>query len=206
MISYGFVPALMGFAFVGSITPGPNNLMLMASGANYGLRRSLPHMLGISLGHGFMVFVLGLGLLGIFERFPAVKIALTVLCTLYLLFLTWKIATAAPPGQAREGGKPFTFFQAAAFQWVNPKAVYLAIAAQTNYAPDPDMGLPFWLSSLLVALMFIFTNLPSISIWAWMGTQIRRWLQSPVQLRAFNLTMATLLLATLVPVLKELAG
>ena len=88
---------LVGFAFALSITPGPNNLMLMASGANFGLLRTLPHMLGISLGHGFMVFLMGLGLVRLFESYPNLRLALTVLCSAYLLWLAWKIANAAPP-------------------------------------------------------------------------------------------------------------
>ncbi len=201
---FDFLPALITFAFVSSITPGPNNLMLMASGANYGFRRSLPHMAGISLGHGFMVFLLGLGLLQLFDTFPKLKLILTVICTLYLLYLAYKIATASAPGKVKQGGKPLTFLQAAAFQWVNPKAIYMAITAQTAYAPNATEAIPLWLASLMVAIAFTCTNLPSVSTWAWAGTQIRRWLQSPARLGAFNYTMATLLVLTLVPVIKGL--
>lgn len=202
-MTFDFLPALITFAFVSSITPGPNNLMLMASGANYGFRRSLPHMAGISLGHGFMVFLLGLGLLQLFDTFPWLKLILTVICSVYLIYLAYKIATASAPGEAKEGSKPFTFLQAAAFQWVNPKAIYMAITAQTNYGPETSTT-PLWITSLMVALAFTCTNLPSVSTWAWMGTQIRRWLQSPARLRAFNLTMAALLVLTLVPVIRGL--
>lgn len=202
-MTFDFLPALITFAFVSSITPGPNNLMLMASGANYGFRRSLPHMAGISLGHGFMVFLLGLGLLQLFDTFPWLKLILTVICSVYLIYLAYKIATASAPGEAKEGSRPFTFLQAAAFQWVNPKAIYMAITAQTNYGPEASTA-PLWITSLMVALAFTCTNLPSVSTWAWMGTQIRRWLQSPARLRAFNLTMAALLVLTLVPVIKGL--
>ncbi len=189
--------ALIGFAFASSITPGPNNLMLMASGANFGLRRTLPHMLGVSLGHGLMVFLLGLGLVQVFEHFPRVRLALTVVCTIYLLYLAWKIANAAPPKDAEAESRPFTFLQAAAFQWVNPKAIYMAITAQTYYAP-PDAG---WWGAATVAGAFICVNFPSVSLWAWMGVQMKRFLGQGRRLRIFNGAMALLLVGTLVPIL-----
>lgn len=187
----------MGFALASSITPGPNNLMLMASGANFGLRRTLPHMLGVSLGHGLMVFLLGLGLVRVFEQFPRVRFALTGICTIYLLFLAWKIANAAPPKEADTAGRPLTFLQAAAFQWVNPKAIYMAITAQTYYAP-PESG---WWGAAMVAIPFICVNLPSVSLWAWMGVQMKRFLGQGRRLRIFNGAMALLLVGTLVPIL-----
>lgn len=189
--------ALMGYALATSITPGPNNLMLMASGANFGLARTLPHMLGVSLGHGFMTFVLGLGLVQVFHSFPVVRIVLTVLCSAYLLWLAWKIANAAPPKEGQPAGTPLTFLQAAAFQWVNPKAIFMSITAQTNYAPD---GAGWW-GALMVAVIFACINLPSVSVWAWMGVQVKRFLGTGGRLRAFNITMALLLVASLVPIL-----
>ena len=189
--------ALVGFAFASSVTPGPNNLMLMASGANFGLRRSLPHMFGISLGHAFMVTLVGLGLGQVFDTYPAARLVLQVLSTAYLLYLAWKIATAAPPRAGEARGKPFTFLQAAAFQWVNPKAWYMAIYAVTNYTP-PEAGV--LTGALIVAGVFAATNLPSITLWATIGTQLRRLLTRPRLLRGFNWTMAGLLVLTLLPV------
>ena len=187
---------LVGFAFVSSITPGPNNLMLMASGANFGLRRTMPHMLGISIGHAFMVLLVGLGLGQLFARYPTAQIALQAVSTTYLLYLAWKIANAAPPTESASQGRPFTFLQAAAFQWVNPKAWYMAIYAVTNYTPEDG---PLW-PSALVAIVFSCTNLPSVAVWAAIGTQIKRLLTRPRLLRAFNWTMAILLTLTLIPV------
>jgi threonine/homoserine/homoserine lactone efflux protein len=189
--------SLIGFAFALSITPGPNNLMLMASGANFGLRRTLPHMFGISLGHGLMVFLMGLGLLELFAIFPMVRTVLTVLTTAYLLWLAWKIANAAPPSETAAKGTPLTFLQAAAFQWVNPKAIYMAIAAQTNYAVQGSG----WVGAGLVALVFLMTNFPSITVWAWLGVQMKRLLGTGRRLRIFNVTMAGLLVLTLIPIL-----
>lgn len=187
---------LIGFAVVSSITPGPNNLMLMASGANFGLRRTLPHMFGISLGHMFMVFLVGIGLGQLLTLYPALGLAMLILSTAYLLYLAWKIANAAPPKAREATGKPFTFLQAAAFQWVNPKAWYMALYAVANYAPE-GAG---WRGALLVASVFAMTNLPSITVWATLGTQVRRLLGRPGLLRAFNWGMAGLLILTLIPV------
>jgi threonine/homoserine/homoserine lactone efflux protein len=187
------LPALLAFAFVSSITPGPNNLMLLASGANFGVRRSVPHMLGISIGHSFMVVVVGLFLMGVFHAVPALHTVLTVASVLYLLWLAAKIATATPK-EGTSRARPFTFWQAAAFQWVNPKAWYMAIGAITLYAGDRPLGV------LLVALIFAATNLPSISVWTVLGQQMRRFLGTPGRLRAFNWTMAALLVLSLWPV------
>lgn len=188
------LPALLGFAFVASITPGPNNLMLLASGANFGFRRTLPHLLGVAGGHSFMIVVVGLGLMRLFAAYPFLHDVLTAASVAYLLWLAWRIATAVPKdGAAR--GRPFTFLQAAAFQWVNPKAWYMAVGAITLYAGEATWGV------LAVALAFAATNLPSISAWAALGTQMRRWLDRPARLRAFNWTMAALLVLSLAPVL-----
>lgn len=190
--------ALIGFAFASSITPGPNNLMLMASGANYGLRRTLPHMLGISLGHAFMVLMVGVVLLQVFVTYPVLNIVLKSVSAAYMLWLAWKIANAVAPEAKEVTGKPFTFLQAAAFQWVNPKAWFMAITAISVYAPQ-DQNI--WVGSLIVAGVFAATNLPSVSVWAWMGVQVRRWLGSARRLRVFNLTMAVLLVVSLYPLL-----
>jgi threonine/homoserine/homoserine lactone efflux protein len=108
-MSYDILTALIGFAFVSSITPGPNNMMLLASGANFGLRRSVPHMLGISIGHSFMVTLVGLGLGGVFVAYPASYTAMKVASVAYMIWLAWKIAHAAAPKAAESQGKPFTF-------------------------------------------------------------------------------------------------
>lgn len=114
--------ALVIFAFVSSVTPGPNNLMLMASGANFGVWRTVPHMLGISCGFGLMVLLVGVGLIRVFDTFPLVYTVLKILSLGYLLFLAWKIAQAQPLGQGRGAARPMTFLQAASFQWVKPGA------------------------------------------------------------------------------------
>lgn len=193
--------ALMGFAVATSITPGPNNLMLLASGANYGLRRTVPHMLGISLGHGFLIVVVGIGLAAIFEAYPVLRRAMMGVSLVYLGWLAWKVANAAPPGEAKVTGKPLTFLQAAAFQWVNPKGWYMALTAISAYTP-PDAGI--W-GPVPVAAIFSATNLPAILVWAAFGTQVRRLLRDARHLRLFNVTMAVLLVLTMIPILRGLA-
>lgn len=188
--------ALAAFAFVSSITPGPNNLMLMASGANFGFRRTLPHMLGVGLGFVFMVVVVGLGLARLFDLWPPLHLVLKAASVAFLLWLAWRIANAAPPSEAKEGGRPLTFFEAAAFQWVNPKAWAMALTAMSVYSPDRTL-----LSVAAVAAVFGAVNIPSISVWTAMGLQVRRWLTTAARLRRFNWTMAALLVASLWPVL-----
>lgn len=197
-MTYEILIALMGFAFASSVTPGPNNLMLMASGANYGLRRTVPHMLGISIGHAFMVAMVGIILLQVFETYPVLNLILKVLSATYMIWLAWKIANAVPPEAKEVTGKPFTFLQAAAFQWVNPKAWFMAITAISAYAPQ-DRGVV--VGSVLVALVFAAVNLPSVTVWAWMGVQVRRWLGTARRLRVFNVSMAVLLVVSLYPML-----
>mmetsp|Transcript_2923 Transcript_2923/g.5118 ORF Transcript_2923/g.5118 Transcript_2923/m.5118 type:complete len:198 (+) Transcript_2923:54-647(+) len=188
--------ALVAFAFVSSITPGPNNLMLMASGANFGFRRTIPHMLGIGIGFTFMVMLVGAGLVQVFDTYPVSYTVLKVGSVLYLLYLAWKIATAAPIKDGQGKGQPMTFLQAAGFQWVNPKAWAMALTAVTVYAP----GTTLWAIGL-VALIFGAINLPSVSTWTLLGQQMARILTNPARLTAFNWTMATLLIASLYPVL-----
>lgn len=195
-MEYALFTALLGFAFVASVTPGPNNLMLLASGANFGVRRTLPHMLGVSLGHSFMVGVVGLGLAQLFSTLPALRLALSVVSIIYMLWLAWKIAHAAAPEAGKAGGKPFTFLQAAAFQWVNPKAWIMAVSAQTNYAQGDH-----WQAAVIVAVGFLIVNFPAITLWAWLGQEIRRILTNPRRLTLFNWSMAILLVASLVPIL-----
>ncbi len=189
--------ALALFAFVSSATPGPNNLMLMASGANFGFRRTVPHMLGISVGFLVLMLGAGIGLVQIFDRFPVVYTLLLVASVAYLLWLAWKIANAAPAQAQAAKGNPMTFLQAAAFQWVNPKAWTMALTAITVHVADGGTAM-----LALAALVFALVNLPSISMWTVMGQQMARFLTNPMRLRLFNWSMAALLVVSLYPVLK----
>lgn len=201
-MDYALLAPLVVFAFVSSATPGPNNMMLLASGANFGVWRTVPHMVGIGLGFGLMIVLVGLGLMQLFDAFPVTNLILKIVSVIYLVWLSWKIATAAPrlSDAPDTGGTPMTFLQAAAFQWVNPKAWSMGIYAITNFAKD-DAGARSVIAVCVVAVAFVIVNFPSVTIWAVLGQQMRRFLTSPARLRAFNWTMAGLLLATLMPVL-----
>lgn len=192
--------AFIAFAFVTSVTPGPNNMMLLASGVNFGLRRSLPHMFGISLGFMLLVASVGLGLGQLFERIPLLYSVLRYLGAAYLLYLAWKIAgSGAPDSQSKAAGKPFTFLQAAAFQWVNPKAWIMAIGAITTYTPQEN----FVVNVLLIAALFALVNCPSVGLWTVAGSLLRNWLSNARALRTFNIGMALLLVASLYPIFAD---
>ena len=196
-MTYDLLLALLGFAFVTSVTPGPNNLMLMASGANFGFRRTLPHMLGISLGFAVLAGAVGLGLAGLLHGFPPAMLALKGLAVGYMLWLAWKIAHAAAPGEGRAAARPMSVLQAALFQWVNPKAWAMALGAIAVYAPGGRIS-----EIALVAVVFSVVNLPTVGLWAWAGEALRHWLSDARRLRLFNLTMAAALVASLWPVVK----
>ena len=188
--------ALAAFAFVSSITPGPNNLMLMSSGANFGIGRTLPHMVGVAIGFVAMIVGVGAGLMQVFDAWPVTYAVLRVASLAYLAWLAWRIARAARPEGAAAGARPLTFLEAAAFQWVNPKAWAMALTAITLYAPSRDLG-----AITLVAVVFGAINLPSVGTWAAAGRWLRRLLDRPARLHAFNWTMAALLLASTIPML-----
>lgn len=195
-MTYELFFALALFAFVSSITPGPNNLMLMASGANFGFRRTIPHMLGVGLGFVFMVVLVGLGLVQVFDAFPVSYTVLKVVSVLYLLYLAWKIANAGPAEATGSSGTPMTFLQAAAFQWVNPKAWAMALTAISAYTPNQTVP-----AILLVGAVFGAINLPSVGSWTLLGQQMARFLTNPRRLTLFNWLMAVSLVASLYPVI-----
>lgn len=188
--------ALATFALATSITPGPNNLMLMSSGARFGLRRTLPHLLGVAIGFAFMLTLVGVGVSELLQRVPLLAEALRIACLIVLLGFAWKmVATPAVIGgdEPRETA-PLTFLQAAAIQWINPKAWAMALTAVAVYAPSSDL-----LAVLGVAAVFGAVNLPSTGLWAVLGREVRRVLAGPGRQRAFDWGMAGLLIASSVP-------
>lgn len=190
------------FALVTSITPGPNNLMLLASGVNFGFRRSIPHMLGISSGFMLMAFAVGLGLAEVFTQWPWLYGVLKWVGAIYMLYLAWCIATSAPPDDAVPDvrqAKPLRFWGAAAFQWVNPKAWVMAIGGFSTYVPASS-GLIVYAAA---AVLFALINLPCVSVWALCGAGLRQVLQVRRNLIAFNYGMATLLVVSLYPLLRS---
>jgi threonine/homoserine/homoserine lactone efflux protein len=197
IVTIGLLLAFAGFAFVSSITPGPNNAMLLASGVNFGFRRTIPHIVGVSLGCAIMLLLVGLGLGRIFATVPACYDVLRYVGAAYLLWLAWKIAHAGPMADGEAGGRPMTAWQAAAFQWVNPKAWILVIGAVSTYAPRDGFGQNVAVLAALLGLV----NAPAICIWVGFGTGLRPLLSHPGRVRAFNVTMALLLVASLLPLI-----
>ena len=187
------------FALVSSITPGPNNTMLLASGVNFGLRRTIPHALGVSLGFMVLVLAVGLGLGQVFEVLPWAYTALRYLGAAYLLYLAWRIANSGPIADSgAETSKPITFLGAAAFQWVNPKAWVMAVGAITTYTPAQG----YIYNVFIISLVFAIVNLPSVFVWAGFGSALRNVLRQPRWLRLFNWGMAILLVLSLYPLLQ----
>jgi threonine/homoserine/homoserine lactone efflux protein len=198
MTSEAFL-ALLVYAFVTSITPGPNNFMLLASGVNFGFVRTIPHMLGIGMGFLSLLLGVGFGLGAVLVAFPALHTGLKIAGGAYLLYLAWKIAMSRSMGKGGEvQAQPMTFLEAAAFQWVNPKAWVMAITAMAVYT---NPAAPF-LSVLLISFAFALVNLPSVSSWAGFGMALRGFLSDPVRLKWFNIAMGVLLAVTLWPMLK----
>ncbi|MDR2327691.1 MAG: LysE family translocator [Acidovorax sp.] len=195
------VPLAM-FSFVSSITPGPNNVMLTASGATFGFRRTLPHLLGISSGCSLMMLLVGAGLGSAFSTWPWLYTLLQVVGGSYLLWLTWKIANAAGVQRGESGARPFSFWQAAAFQWVNPKAWLMTVGIIAAYTPQDGFVANLLLSTTVLALV----GFPCICFWALFGSAVGRVLRTPQALRWFNYDMAFLLLLSLYPMAKELLG
>ena len=187
--------ALIAFAFVASVTPGPNNLMLMASGANFGVRRTLPNFFGITLGFIVMVILVGIGIMQVFSAYPVIYGVLRVASIAYLGYLAWKIAMSGS-FSATASATPMTVLQAALFQWVNPKAWAFALTMITVYAPSQSLA-----AVGFVALVAGLVNLPSIFVWILIGERMQRYLREGVRLRLFNYGMALLLLVSLYPVL-----
>ena len=189
--------ALMIFATASSVTPGPNNLMLLASGGNFGFRRTIPHMFGIATGFAVLLLATGFGLGAALAAFPALTIGLKIAGGGYLLYLAWRIATTRAVGRGKVGARPMTFLGAVAFQWVNPKAWFMAITAMSLYT---DASAPV-LSIFLITAGFVLVNLPSISAWAGFGTALSGFLEDPAKLKWFNLGMGALLAASIVPLI-----
>lgn len=183
--------ALVTFAFVSTITPGPNNIMLMASGANVGFRRTIPHVFGIVFGFSLMIVLVGLGLIEVFNRYPLTHNILQVSCIGYLLYLTIRIALSKQEQNQKFDYKPMSFWAAANFQWVNPKAWSMALSAISVYNISDS-----WQGVIIVSLIFAAINIPAASVWALVGERCQLLLSSQSNTKYFNYGMAALLLVS----------
>jgi len=195
---YDTLLALILFAFTTSITPGPNNMMLFASGVNFGFVRTIPHMFGIGIGFLVLLVAVGLGLGALLHSVPLLYTALKVSGCAYLIYIAWKIGSSRTLSDGKAGAVPMSFLQAAAFQWVNPKAWVMAVSAMATYTSEES----YLTSVAIVGVIFAAVNVPSVSTWAGFGSALRQWLSDPVRLKWFNITMAVLLVASLWPMLR----
>jgi len=188
--------ALVVFACVMAFTPGPNNVLLAASGVNFGFMRSMPHMLGVTIGFDVLLIAGAVGVGLLFSTFPALHTVLKVIGAAYMLWLAWKVANAHHTGgEGAAAAKPFTFTQAAAFQWINPKAIIATVGAIAIYVRPSHVWIDF---PIMVAVMTLAT-LGAVVTWTGFGVALRRFLRDPVRARIFNIAMAALLVASIVP-------
>lgn len=184
------VLSLFGLAMVAGWTPGPNNALVATSGAQFGFRRTFPHVAGIGIGFPIMMFCVSFGLGAIFQQSVFVREALRVIGIVVLLWFAWKVATAGKPNAEGGRGRPFTFLESASFQWINPKGWIMAISISSQFA-DPAKPL---MSSMIIASIFVFVGFTSAAGWTLFGTAMQRWLTTDMRANAFNWTMATMLL------------
>jgi threonine/homoserine/homoserine lactone efflux protein len=191
--------ALAIFALVMAGTPGPNNMMVMASGLNFGFRRTIPHMLGIAIGFGLMCVMVGLGLGQVFARFPMIYTVLRIAGTAYLLWLALAIARSGPVEEGEARGAPLSFMQAALFQWVNPKAWVIAVGAVSAYGQPEN----FAFSVSMIGLVMAVVTVPCVAVWTGFGTALRAILSDARQVVWFNRIMALLLVASLWPIIAD---
>ncbi len=191
--------ALVLFTVVAGVTPGPNNMMLMASGVNFGVRRTLPHLAGVVVGFAAMVALVGFGLDALFRVAPWLLPAMRYAGAAYLVWLAWRIARSGAVKQGGATGRPLGLIGAAAFQWINPKGWVMAVSALTTYAVSADYATTVF----VVALTCLIVSVPCSGVWVLFGAAMRRFLADPRRARPFNWTMAALLVASIAPVFWE---
>jgi len=201
-MSFQTFTAAVIFALAMGLTPGPNNVMLAASGSRFGIRRTLPHLAGVTVGFPVMLFLVGLGLASVLVGSPSLQLGMKIVSCAYLLWLAFQIARSTSAGGGAERGKPLSFLQAAAFQWVNPKAWLMAVGAISAYTAG--RGTQLYVQVAIITSITLAVTLLSTLVWTAFGAAIRRWLRSPGALRLFNVGMALLLLLSTAPILVEI--
>jgi len=189
------------FGVIAAVTPGPNNVMLTTTGLNFGIRRGLPHLLGICIGFPVMLALIGLGFATLFELYPILHEMIKIVGVVYLLYLAWKIAMTRGGVSEVEQARPINFWQAAAFQWVNPKAWIMGSSALAAYTTLDEN---FSLQVVIICITFTIITFPCAGIWLVSGAGLQRFLRDPHHLRLFNIAMALLLVASILPVIREL--
>ncbi|PCK33000.1 LysE family translocator [Pseudoalteromonas piscicida] len=196
-----YLIAVTLFAIASSVTPGPNNIMVMTSGVNFGLKRSIPLLSGICIGFSVMLLLAGLGFAALFERFPDLHFILKCVGVVYLLYLAYLIAVSPSDDNSNDNVKPFSFIKGALFQWVNAKAWIVAIGAISTYtSTDAD----FMSQNLMITCVFLLVSFPCVGIWLVFGSSLKHVLQNKRARKWFNLMMATLLVLSVVPIVLEI--
>ncbi len=199
-MSNSLLLAFVMFAVVMFFTPGPNNIMLLSSGLTYGFRRTVPHIMGITVGFAFMVGAVGVGLGTVFIAYPVLQTILKYAGVAYLIYLAAVIAMSKPVDPDQQKGRgPMTFWGAAMFQWVNAKGWVMVIGTITAYAAIAA----FPLNIVIQVVLSLILGAVSCTTWALFGTALRPLLTSPTAVRAFNIVMALVLLASLYPVFMD---
>lgn len=194
--------SLVLFAIASSATPGPNNILVLTSGLNFGVKRSLPLLSGICVGFAFMLMLVGVGFGYVFELFPSLHLVIKVVGTAYLLYLSWLIATSSGGLKATENAKPMSFVKGALFQWVNAKAWVVATGAIAAFTTTDEA---FATQTATLVLTFLVLSVPSVGIWLMFGSWLKKFLQTERNLKLFNYSMALLLAASVIPVVQEIA-
>ena len=197
-----FIP-MVGFMAIAAFTPGPNNIMLAASGANFGFTRTIPHMLGVTIGFGVMLLLLGLGLDQLFQRFPLVQQVFRTAALSFILYLAYGIARSGKSTDVKGKARPQYFWEAALFQLINPKGLVMAITVMSTFISP---GFAFLPQFLTLVLSFAFITLLSVVTWAWFGMVISGFLNTATRQRFFNVTMAVLLVGSILPVAFDMIG
>ncbi len=192
---------LLLFAISTSVTPGPNNIMLLSSGLNYGTRRTLPHCLGIAIGFPVMAIIVALGFGVIFQKYYWIKESLKIIGSLYMLYLAWKIASSTQSVKAKKPTvkKPLSFMQAAMFQWVNPKAWLMAIGVVSIFTFSHNA----LVNALGIGTVYLVVCSCTTTTWAALGHYLQKWLSNDRRRHCFNIIMALLLVLSIVLIFIE---
>ncbi|EHK9018818.1 LysE family translocator [Vibrio vulnificus] len=193
--------AVVLFAVSSSVTPGPNNIMVMTSGLNFGVKKSLPLLTGICVGFTVMLLLVGLGFAQLFVTFPSLHLIIKCVGVLYLLYLAYLIARSAGKVESSEQSQPFTFMKGALFQWVNAKAWVVATGAIAAFT---TVGASFFSQNLMIAATFFLVSFPCVGVWLMFGSMLKNALNSPRSRSAFNYVMSGLLVLSVVPVASEI--
>jgi threonine/homoserine/homoserine lactone efflux protein len=193
--------SITSFAFASTMTPGPNNIMLLSSGLTFGYKRTIPHALGVNFGFPIMLICVGLGVGELFKVFPFIYTILKVVGISYLLWMAWHIAnTKGAPNTEKIKDKPFTFFQAVLFQWVNPKAWVAAIASTTAFITDQQIAS---MQVMIISCIYFFCAILSTNSWSLGGVLLKRFIQNDRLIKFFNILMAILIIGSILPFIFE---